>query len=75
MKNWQTVHLEDIASLVTKGTTPTTFGKQFTDEGVNFIKAEAWAATAAWIQAVLRSSTRRRTRRYVDPCCKNQTFS
>ena len=30
----------DIAELVTKGTTPTTVGFQFEDEGVNFVKAE-----------------------------------
>jgi type I restriction enzyme S subunit len=38
---WPTVILGEIAELVTKGTTPTTLGHQFTEEGVNFIKAEA----------------------------------
>jgi len=38
---WRAVALADIAHVVTKGTTPTTMGKPFTDTGVNFIKAEA----------------------------------
>lgn len=39
--SWQTVKIEDITEVVTKGTTPTTYGMPFTDEGINFIKAEA----------------------------------
>ncbi|MEI6493293.1 MAG: restriction endonuclease subunit S [Verrucomicrobiota bacterium] len=38
---WEEVELADIAHVVTKGTTPTTMGRQFTDSGVNYIKAEA----------------------------------
>src|SRR5882672_3092984 len=38
---WRTTALADITQMVTKGTTPTTLGKQFTDSGINFIKAEA----------------------------------
>lgn len=37
----QAVKLGDIASKITKGTTPTTLGKPFTTSGVNFIKAES----------------------------------
>ena len=33
--------LREITTLITKGTTPTTLGHNFTNEGVNFIKAEA----------------------------------
>jgi type I restriction enzyme S subunit len=39
--NWDSEKLSEITSVVTKGTTPTTYGMPFTDEGVNFIKAEA----------------------------------
>lgn len=39
--NWQDSTIGEIARVVTKGTTPTTYGMPFTDEGVNFIKAEA----------------------------------
>ena len=33
--------LEDVCDVVTKGTTPTTLKKSFTDRGINFIKAES----------------------------------
>jgi type I restriction enzyme S subunit len=35
------VLLRNITTLITKGTTPTTIGYEFTNSGVNFIKAEA----------------------------------
>ena len=35
------VPLADLCLLVTKGTTPTTLGKPFVSEGINFIKAES----------------------------------
>lgn len=38
---WKTKALAEITHVVTKGTTPTTMGRQFTDSGINFIKAEA----------------------------------
>lgn len=38
---WIPTTLGDITHVVTKGTTPTTMGRPFTDVGVNFIKAEA----------------------------------
>lgn len=38
---WATAKIGDITEVVTKGTTPTTYGMPFTDSGVNFIKAEA----------------------------------
>lgn len=38
---WYPHSVEEITYVVTKGTTPTTLGRQFTDSGVNFIKAEA----------------------------------
>ena len=39
--SWEEVTVGQISSVVTKGTTPTTYGMPFVDEGVNFIKAEA----------------------------------
>ena len=39
--SWAETTIEQITHLVTKGTTPTTYGMPFTDEGVNFVKAEA----------------------------------
>ena len=38
---WTVSKIDEIAEIVTKGTTPTTYGMPFTDAGVNFIKAEA----------------------------------
>ena len=35
------VPLADLCAVVTKGTTPTTLGKPFVSEGINFIKAES----------------------------------
>jgi type I restriction enzyme S subunit len=35
------VTLGQIASLITKGTTPTTLGRSFTSDGVNFVKVES----------------------------------
>lgn len=37
----QEVSVGEITSLVTKGTTPTTYGMPFVDSGINFVKAEA----------------------------------
>ena len=37
--------LGDYLILVTKGTTPTTLGEPFTDQGINFIKAESITST------------------------------
>ena len=41
MNEIKRVQLYEIAELITKGTTPTTLGKQFTEEGINFIKGES----------------------------------
>ena len=38
---WREVPLEELCSVITKGTTPTTLGKQFTEYGINFIKGES----------------------------------
>ncbi|MDE3185672.1 MAG: restriction endonuclease subunit S [Bacteroidota bacterium] len=41
MTNWKKYKLEDISSKITKGTTPSSIGKNFTTYGINYIKAEA----------------------------------
>lgn len=38
---WKYIKLGDLCDVVTKGTTPTTFDMDYTDEGVNFIKGES----------------------------------
>ena len=39
--NWELVRIDQIAERVTKGTTPTTYGMPFVQNGINFVKAEA----------------------------------
>ena len=38
---WEIKRLGDVTSVITKGTTPTTLGKQFVNDGINFIKVES----------------------------------
>ncbi len=40
-KGWRMGQLSDLCIKITKGTTPTTLKKQFTNEGINFIKVES----------------------------------
>lgn len=40
-RGWKEIPLEELCTVVTKGTTPTTLGKKFTDSGINFIKGES----------------------------------
>jgi type I restriction enzyme S subunit len=41
MRNWERKKLSVLCDLITKGTTPTSIGFKFTDEGINFIKVES----------------------------------
>ena len=40
-EGWRTTQLRDQCDLISKGTTPTSIGKQFYDRGINFIKIES----------------------------------
>ena len=40
-QGWEVKQLSDVTSVITKGTTPTTLGKQFVNEGINFIKVQS----------------------------------
>ena len=40
-RKWERVRLGDLSVLITKGTTPTSLGYRFTDEGINFVKSES----------------------------------
>lgn len=40
-EDWEEVKLSAVCSVITKGTTPTTLGRQFVEAGVNFVKAES----------------------------------
>lgn len=41
MKNWDKIKLGDLCEVITKGTTPTSIGYNFTDSGIKFIKVES----------------------------------
>lgn len=41
MSKWEMVRLGDVCEVITKGTTPTTLGYRFQDEGINFLKVES----------------------------------
>ncbi len=43
--DWKTVNIEEIALVVTKGTTPTTVGFSFIDDGINYVKSESISFT------------------------------
>ena len=40
-QNWKTYSLADMTSVITKGTTPSTYGYNFEEDGINFIKSES----------------------------------
>lgn len=40
-ENWEVKKLGEMINLITKGTTPTSIGKDFVDSGINFIKIES----------------------------------
>jgi len=40
-KEWDVVKLGEISKIITKGTTPTTYGFKFVEQGINFIKVES----------------------------------
>lgn len=40
-EDWDEVTLSSLCTLITKGTTPTTLGHSFVEDGINFIKAES----------------------------------
>ncbi len=39
-EGWEWKKLDDCTDLITKGTTPTTYGYEFLDKGINFLKIE-----------------------------------
>lgn len=45
------VQLSEIVEIVTKGTTPTTLGYEFQDEGVNFLKIECFNENGGFIES------------------------
>ncbi|MHC8441336.1 MAG: restriction endonuclease subunit S [Candidatus Eutrophobiaceae bacterium] len=48
---WKTVKLGEICEVVTKGTTPTSVGFKFEDDGINFVKVESINLDGTFIPA------------------------
>ena len=51
MEDIKRVKLSEIVELITKGTTPTTLGYEFQDEGVNFLKIECFDENGGFIES------------------------
>ena len=51
MEDIKQVQLSEIVELITKGTTPTTLGYKFQDEGVNFLKIECFDENGGFIES------------------------
>ena len=41
-KGWEVKNMGELCTVITKGTTPTTLGFPFVDEGINFVKVESF---------------------------------
>ena len=50
MEEIRRVQLSEIAELITKGTTPTTLGYEFQEDGVNFLKIECFDENGGFIE-------------------------
>jgi type I restriction enzyme S subunit len=48
-KGWPVTRLGNLADLVTKGTTPTSIGHSFVEDGINFVKIESISTTGEFI--------------------------
>lgn len=46
----ETIRLSDLSEVITKGTTPTTLGFEFIDEGINFVKIECITDTYQFLK-------------------------
>jgi type I restriction enzyme S subunit len=49
-RGWTVTKLGDLTDLVTKGTTPTSIGHEFVEEGINFVKVESITTTGQFIE-------------------------
>ena len=53
MEEIKRVQLSEVAELITKGTTPTTIGFEFQEQGVNFLKIECFDENGGFIKSKL----------------------
>ena len=52
-EDWEVKRLGDVCSLITKGTTPTSIGCQFVQNGITFVKAESISESGKIIKGML----------------------
>ncbi len=50
-ESWEAVKLKTLCEIITKGTTPTTLGKQFVSTGINFLKVESLTEDGDFIES------------------------
>ena len=50
---WEVKRLADESDLITKGTTPTSLGRHFTEQGINFVKVESLTESGTVIPEML----------------------
>ncbi len=55
--DWQIKRLGDLSDLITKGTTPTSVGHSFVQEGINFVKVESISEDGRFIESKLARIT------------------
>ena len=55
MKKIKWIQLSEIAELITKGTTPTTMGFDFQENGVNFLKIECFDENGGFVESVIKN--------------------
>ncbi len=48
--NWEMASLGSLCEVITKGTTPTSIGHKFVDEGINFVKVESIALNGDFLE-------------------------
>lgn len=51
--DWQSFTVRDICEVISKGTTPTSVGHQFSDEGINFVKVETLSEDGSLLEEKL----------------------
>lgn len=50
LDGWDSVKLDDITKLITKGTTPSSIGFNYQEEGINFVKVESLSDQGAFLE-------------------------
>lgn len=57
-RKWERKKLDNLCSLITKGTTPTSSGYKFVDNGINFVKVESFTENGELIEEKMAHITK-----------------